>query len=239
MAHNSWLDHISVVGVRRGHIRTWLIFLFFAMLPCRGADGGLPISAVLYTRFQMEPPPAIMESIRDELASIMSPMGFHIEWRSLSEGGDYPEAMKLAVTTFKGRCDASEKSPVIRTGGALGFTHITNGTILPFSEVDCDAIRAFIQKELWMRYSDASSKLFGRAVARVLAHELYHIFASTAKHASCGLGKSTYTTTDMLSNDFQFEKGDAIALRNGKSIEDRKNVKRIPKSHGPSGSDLN
>src|SRR5947208_8819371 len=134
MAHNSWLDHNSAVGEHRGHIRTWLTCLFFGMLPCLGAEGGLPMPTLLYTIFNVEPPPAIMEYIRDELASIMSPMGVHIEWRSLSVGGDYPVAVKLAVITFKGRCDASGNLPVFRSGGALGFTQISDGAILPFSE---------------------------------------------------------------------------------------------------------
>jgi hypothetical protein len=239
MAHNSWLAHNSVVGDRRGHIRTWLIFLFFAMLPCRGGDGGLSIRAVLYTSFQTEPPPAIMEYMRDELAAIMSPMGFHIEWRSLSEGTRYPEAVKLAVITFKGRCDDSGDLPKFRTGGVLGLTHVINGEVVPFSDIDCDAIRAFLQKELWMRYSDARPQVFGRGIARVLAHELYHIFARTAKHAPCGLGKSPYTTTDLVSNEFQFEKGDAIALRNGSIMENRENGRKIPKARRPSWSDAN
>jgi hypothetical protein len=237
MAHNSWLAHNSGVGGHRGLMRTWLIFLLFAMLPCRGADGRLSIPTVLYASFQMEPPPDIMKYIQEELAGIMSPMGFHIEWRS--EGTGYPEAVKLAVFTFKGRCDASGNLPVFRDGGVLGLTHITNGEIVPFSDIDCDAIRAFLQKELWMRYSDARPKLFGRAVARVLAHELYHIFARTAKHASCGLGKSFYTSTDLVSNEFQFEKGDVIALRNGNVTENRENGKKISNARGPSSSDIN
>jgi hypothetical protein len=239
MAHNSWLHHNSVVGEYRRYIRASLIFLLFAMLPCLRAEGGLPMPAVLYTIFKVEPPPAIMNYIRDELTSIMSPMGFHIEWRSLSEGTSYPEAMKLAVITFKGRCDASGKSPAFRSGGALGLTHISDGAILPFSEVDCDAIRASIQKELWMRYSDTRPQIFGRAVARVLAHELYHVFARTSKHRPCGLGKSTYTATDLLSNEFQFERGDAIAMREGKTMEDRNNARRISEAHGPPAPDVN
>src|SRR3954452_12605655 len=119
MAQNSWL-HNSVVFEHRSHIRTWLLFLFFAMLPCRGADDGLPMPTVLYTIFNVEPPPAIMNYIHDELASIMSPMGFHIDWRSPSDATSYVEAVKLAVITFKGRCDTSAKLTVFRRGGALG-----------------------------------------------------------------------------------------------------------------------
>jgi hypothetical protein len=216
----------SIVGDGRGHIRTWLIFLFFAILPCRGADSGLSISAVLYTNFRMEPPPAIMRAIQDELESIISPMGFQIEWRSISEGSRYTDAAKIAVVTFKGRCDVTANSPTFRRGGVLGLTHISNGVILPFSDVDCDEIRGFLQRDLWTRDPNTRPNVFGRAVARVLAHELYHVFAKTTRHGSCGLGKSAYSTADLLSERFQFEKVDAIALREGGSMDDRKSARK-------------
>src|SRR5689334_25435295 len=118
MAHNSWLNDNSMVGEYRGDIRIGLIVLFFVMLPCRAADSGLSIPVVLYTNFRIEPPPAIMESIRNELEGIISPMAIHVEWRSISEGSAYPEA-KPVVVNFKGRCDVTGSFPVFRNGGVL------------------------------------------------------------------------------------------------------------------------
>ncbi len=83
--------------------------------------------------------------------------------------------------------------------------------------MDCDRIRTFVQKELLgVRASDREES-YGRALGRVVAHELYHIFSNTAKHGSCGVGKSAFTVQELLSDDFQFEERESLALRTSKA----------------------
>jgi hypothetical protein len=53
----------------------------------------------------------------------------------------------------------------------------------------------------------------GRALGRVLAHELYHIFANTTRHAADGVGKPAYSVADLLSADFRFARREALAMR--------------------------
>ena len=97
--------------------------------------------------------------------------------------------------------------------GALGWTHVSDGAILPFSEIDCDRIRQFVQKELLYRKPAEREEIFGRAIARVVAHELYHIFANTHHHGSDGVAKAAYTVQELLSDDFVFEEAQGTALR--------------------------
>jgi hypothetical protein len=54
---------------------------------------------------------------------------------------------------------------------------------------------------------------YGRAIARVLAHELYHIFVPTTKHAAQGIGKPSFTVQELLSDKFQFDKRECDLLR--------------------------
>ena len=112
--------------------------------------------------------------------------------------------------------------------GALGWTHVSDGTILPFSDIECDRIRGFIQKDLLAVRPEEREDAYGRAVARVVAHELYHIFANTSHHGSCGVGKSAYTVQELLSDDFQFEAKESMALRNSKARETLENATRAP-----------
>ena len=92
--------------------------------------------------------------------------------------------------------------------------------ILPFSDVDCDRIRIFVQRDLLLLKAEEREEAFGRAVGRVLAHELYHIFAHTAHHGSDGVGKAAYTVQELLCDEFQFEEHEALALRsaNGRTL---------------------
>jgi hypothetical protein len=125
--------------------------------------------------------------------------------------------VELAVISFKGRCDTAGLVRRAATPGPLGWTHISDGSILPFSDVDCNGVRALLQSDLLSLPATGRDAAFGRALARVLAHELYHIFADTTHHGSCGIGKEAYTARDLLAGSFRFENRESKALRNGKA----------------------
>src|SRR4051812_33220794 len=135
----------------------------------------------------------------------MGPLGRHFVWRSVSGVQGSEISSELAVLTFKGRCDVAGILPRETHPGALGWTHVSDGAILPFSDIDCDRIRSFIQKELVFVPVADRETTFGRAVARVVAHELYHIFANTAHHGGDGVGKAAYTVQELMTDEFQFE----------------------------------
>jgi len=206
-----------------------VLCLTLGALPSFGETRQTPVAPIaLYTQFQEEPPQAVAEALHDELESIMAPMGLRFEWHSLTGVRGNEVAVELAVLTFKGRCDVSSLLPHNSTPGALGWTHVSDGIILPFSDVDCDRIRSFVQKELLAVHTDDRAAVFGRALGRVVAHELYHIFANTAKHGSCGVGKAAYTVQELLSEDFQFEARESEALRTSKAHAVLERATRAP-----------
>jgi len=194
------------------------------VLTCSSAVGQIAAPAVLYTSFQAPPPTRVMETIQEEVAAIMLPVGIRLEWRSLPETRDYRVAADLAVISFKGRCDISGMKAFSQSSGVLGLTHVSEGEIIPFADVDCDRIRGFLQGDLMRERARERERLYGRAIARVVAHELYHIFANTPEHGSCGIGKSAYFASELLSDDFHFEKRDLITLRNGPTMINLENA---------------
>ena len=189
------------------------LFLCLALcaLPAFGGSRIAPIR--LYIQFQQEPPDAVLESIQEELTTIMVPAGIDFDWRLLSQTKGNEVSVELAVIHFKGTCNTADLSPADAYPGPLGWTHISDGQILPFSDINCDGIRLFTQRELLQIPEAARDLTYGRAVARVLAHELYHIFAKTRKHTSGGIGKPAYSVQELLSNKFQFQKKDCDVLR--------------------------
>ncbi len=176
------------------------------------------VPIALYTHFDHEIPEGVVEALHSEVESIMEPIGLNLEWRSLNGVRGNEVSVELAVLTFKGHCDVgglvarNDPNP-----GALGWTHVSDGVILPFSDMDCDRIRNFVQRELLSVRTPDREEAFGRALGRVVAHELYHIFANTSRHGSCGVGKSTYTVQELLAEDFQFEGRETNALRMSKT----------------------
>src|SRR5262249_44109293 len=93
--------------------------------------------------------------------------------------------------------------------GALGWTQVNDGLVQPFAGIDCDRIGAMIQSVS----ARAGERSFARAVGRVVAHELYHIFVKTSAHEGSGVGKQEFTTRDLLSDHFTFHPVQARALR--------------------------
>ena len=174
-----------------------------------------PIS--LYAQFQQKPSDTVLLALQEEVQSIMEPAGLRFEWRSLAANRGNEISVELAVLTFRGRCDVGGLMPHQVNPGALGWTHVSDGAILPFSEVDCDRIRGFIQRDLLGVRSEHREEAFGRALGRVVAHELYHIFANTAQHGSCGVGKAAFTVQELLSDDFQLQAHESEALRTSRA----------------------
>jgi len=183
-----------------------------AVLPAFGQQA----SIALYTQFQHEPPPAVWGALQDEVNSIMARSDLRFVWRSLSAASGGEVWVELAVITFKGRCDVAGLRPHSPNPGPLGWTHLSDGAILPFADIDCDGIRSFIQKLLLTVPAENREEAYGRAVGRVFAHELYHIFADTTRHGCCGVGKSQYTVQELLSTVFHFEASESLALKRGK-----------------------
>jgi hypothetical protein len=186
--------------------------LLLAVLPAL-AEERQELPSTLYTSFQQSAPPAVMEALEDEVGSIMGQLGRHYEWRSLKDNRGAEVSAELAVLTFKGRCDVEFLQPKEVQPGALGWTHVSDGVILPFSDIDCDRVRDFVQKQLLHRPPAERQESFGRALGRVVAHELYHIFANTPHHGAEGVGKSAYTVQDLLTDEFRFEQREGNALR--------------------------
>ena len=196
-------------------MNAFLLALALAALPVFGEQPGMqPDAIAIYVHFQQEPPPRVLAAIHSEVDAIMAPAGLTFDWRDLAAAEGAKPSPELAVLTFKGRCDANQFLTPLNDPGALGWTHISDGVILPFADIDCDTIHRFLQRELLFETADSRQALFGRAIGRVVAHELYHIFANTRHHGSEGAGRSTYSVHDLLSETFRFEAHESLALKN-------------------------
>ncbi|SPF55179.1 conserved hypothetical protein [Candidatus Sulfopaludibacter sp. SbA4] len=182
------------------HVRFGLGCLVLAVLPAPGQVE----SVAVYTGFQKQPPQTVLESMQEEVAAIMAPGGLRLNWRSLDRirGEVFSE---LAVARFKGNCAASGLMPASVESGALAWSHVSDGVVLPFADVDCDRIQVFLQHQMQGLEVSRRERIFGRAMGRVLAHELYHIFARAQGHGSRDVDKPAFTAAELVADDFGFD----------------------------------
>jgi hypothetical protein len=177
---------------------------FFAALFCFGplkaVDRHIPSGdrvLVVYFKGAAAYPTHIVSQIQSEVEHAMRPLNLRFEWRAME--GDYrtdPSCMAV-ILTFNGTCLYDRSCRRNLDPVSLGWTHITDGEILPFCSVDCTLVRQTIAWVLQRRRVEDRQTLISRAVGRVIAHEFYHILAGTRQHSKEGLA-SAYVEPDDL-----------------------------------------
>src|SRR5258708_37802966 len=122
----------------------------------------------------------------------------------------------MGVGGFKGRCSPDAPLTTIATdrrdSEALGQTHVVDGKVLPFADVRCDSVRKVIDRGLRAASSTDREELLGRALGRVMAHELYHVLLRTRSHGRSGLARPVLSSSDLLALHDNFAPSDEHKL---------------------------
>jgi len=107
----------------------------------------------------------------------------------------------------RGQTDAERAA---KTSTSLATTTVTDGQVLPFSSLNCAALTNSVSAALAKEAGARRDFLYGRAMARVVAHEFYHVLMRTTEHGRSGVARSCFSTSDLLTERFEFE-GTALA----------------------------
>jgi len=191
----------------------------FSALPASSQSAPSPAAPVaIYTDFQQLVPTNVADALRAEVDAIMEPAGLQFQWRSLADfHGE--SAVALVVAHFEGRCNTEGLAMRGNQPGSLGWAEIRDGAIVPFIHVDCTRVRTFLQIDLLGRRSRERDPLYGRALGRVLAHELYHVLAVTPLHTAQGVAKEEFSAADLLAANFHLLKKETGTLRTSKPMQ--------------------
>jgi hypothetical protein len=183
--------------------------------------GGLAQSIGLFLNFEIRPSPVMLQAMEREVGSIMRPSGLVFSWRETggSQSGDavQPSLADLVVIGFKGSCDGVADPPgdskPASSERILASTRTSEGQVLHFTDVRCNELRRYLAAEAGHADRNSRELLFGRALGRVLAHEMYHIFAATEKHASGGVARACHSRQELTQPVFTFDPREARVLR--------------------------
>jgi hypothetical protein len=155
-----------------------------------------PVTLVL--QFEGQQSPAAVASMKQEVTTLLKDAGTRIDFRLPDERGFLDEPGNLVVVKFRGNCRMSNTAPLYDERGPLAFTHTADGQVLSFSEVECDRVTRSVRSALFGGDHDHADELLGRALGRVVAHELYHILGNTAGHASNGFAKKSLSGAQLI-----------------------------------------
>ncbi|MFL6446998.1 MAG: hypothetical protein ACJ746_04840 [Bryobacteraceae bacterium] len=118
---------------------------------------------------------------------------------------------KLVIVRMRGYCSMSRSVERQPPGLALGSTFVSDGTVLPFGQVECDRIRASLQRLSYSLPQESEQQL-GQAMGRVLLHELYHMLSRTMTHTTYGLTKPSLSAFELSATGADLPRDSKVAM---------------------------
>lgn len=167
------------------------------------ADLKAPARYTLLLQVDNPVPVATFNAIRAEINSVMRSTGWDFDLLLFSDMLPNQEFRELVVVRFKGECRMTSL-PVKRQDGALAYAHTSDGQVLPFMDVFCDRVRASVRSAMWGDHYRRADEVMGRALARVMAHELYHIIGNTCEHDRAGIANHTLSGEELVCDKLDF-----------------------------------
>jgi hypothetical protein len=154
-----------------------------------------------------------LNAMKREVNLIVGESGITVDWRLLGDVRSSESFESLVVVRFRGACIMQPVPYLMDERGYYAFTHISDGNVLPFSEVECDKVTSSIRPAMSKAQWRQRDSILGRALGRVLAHELYHMLTKTQHHADEGVTKSSLSAAQLIADKLSMTRADLEKLR--------------------------
>src|SRR5580658_2038737 len=187
-----------------------LCCLLISVVSSGWAASPRPVTAKLavYLKTQASQSLRPLDSMKRELARLMQTAGYQLEWRGPQDANIDTSAF-LAVVELRGNCEAPSQKLLtgwtLRDTADLASTFVSDGHVMPFSWVNCGNLTKLLVSALVDQPAAHADFIVGRAVARLIAHEFYHVLMQTRQHSGSGVSKPCFTADDLLNEQFEFE----------------------------------
>jgi hypothetical protein len=151
--------------------------------------------------------PESAQSMQHELKRLLAPAGIDVVWKNFADRKAGEDFALVAIGSVEGSCEPRGGNFI--DGVRLADTVFSADGVLPYFNVDCTQLMRVLG-------SESSPSMVGRALARVMAHELYHILAGTTEHTIGGIAKAAFSHSDLTAPGLEF---DAVSLRRMRRIQ--------------------
>lgn len=170
-------------------------FLLLLLTAAVDAHASEPVRVGLYLQQPPTASPAILSAFREEVQRILAPPGSRLEWRG--QVAEQESFHRVVVIRLNGAC-ATALPSTSEEPARLGGTSVSEGKIQPFVEISCERVAAALSRNWQWPGESLPAGLFGRALARVAAHELVHALTGSADHDEQGLMKPAFDRLDLV-----------------------------------------
>lgn len=191
----------------------FVVLLLAAFLPRIGAAPAVRPPVTLLLAFDRTHSDATVEEMKAELSKIMGEAGMTFDYKLRSELNESDTPSDIIVVRFTGSCAMSPAPVLFDERGPYAITHTSDGEVLPFSEVACDRVKVSIRSAMWGGDFSHADRLLGRALGRVLAHEIYHMVARTGDHGAKGVARRALSPRELIAERLVFDDHDLRKLQ--------------------------
>ena len=184
-------------------MRTVLLFAFLASSSfsiVQGGEQSTPAAVTVLLDFEQTHSTAPLSAMRRELQKIMGAAGVSVDVQLKSETAEHEQFSRLVFFKMKGACtmNALPVGALSDERGPLAMTYTSDGKLLPFGEVECDRVRESVERTLGRGDPEGQQLAYGTALARVMAHEIYHMIANSKGHTKDGATRESLSSRELI-----------------------------------------
>jgi hypothetical protein len=195
-------------------VAVYTLLLAFLAAPLR-SEVAIGTNLTILLDFEKGPSQATLGEMNREIQNLLKKTGVRLDVRLRSEVPEHQDFEDVVLLRFRGTCKASHFVPLLDERGPFGWSHTSDGTILPFADVACDHVRRAVEEAIFGGQKAQRDLLFGRALGRVVAHELYHIIGGVHTHGKKGLAQAALSGRELVADRMTLEPEDARRMTEG------------------------
>ena len=192
-------------------IRLILSITTLALCALSAATPGIPPEIAVVVQTDETFSPHAWQAMETESARIARQAGLRVRFVERSKVATEQFA-DLVVFRMRGKCEMDTMPALLDERGPFAWAFTADGNVLPFGEVKCDRVRESVKTVLRPGDFKQGDALFGRALGRVVAHELYHMLANTKKHGKTGVAKHALSAQQLVAEKLDFSNHERAAL---------------------------
>jgi hypothetical protein len=182
-----------------------------AALVCAAAHAGFAEGVTIVLDFQEPQNQQSIAEMKREFAGIMKDSALTFDFKSRAEAGSLAFS-NLVVVRLKGTCVLRPIPYLYDERGPLAFTYSTAGEVQPFTEVKCDQLTRSVQSAMSGGDFAHADLLMGRALGRVLAHEIVHMLTRSRAHGHEGVGRTALSGAQLIAPELHLAPEDLDRL---------------------------
>ena len=193
------------------HVSLWACLIAAAAVPVAAMPpSGADVTVIVNFKGPYSAP--AVKFMEREVAQILKGTGVTVDWRPRAEAGD-ATFNDLVVMTFKGSCVFSAVPLPYDELGPYAITRTTGGEVQPFGEVDCDHVVSSLHTAMSGDDYARADLLLGRALGRVVAHELVHMLTKSKQHGREGVERAALSARQLIADSLPLSAFDVDRLQ--------------------------